>query len=874
MTKSRVGFYGVCVLVVAVAAAVWMRARHHPAAPTTPGPGRGSAHLPATVRGEAASSPARAQIVVSDGSGPVAGATVRLSHEGDVSIVQTGADGIARADALEPGEWALSASADGHEPAAATTRELRAGETTNVEIKLAAGGRSLSGIVTDASGGPIGGARIDAAKLDGSIQPSDAVASTLTGPDGHYKLSVAEGQLLVAASEPSYAPQSRYVEVGAAGGSADFQLVPGGVIEGIVRNAQSREPVAGAIVGAERDTPAMFGERSRHEATTGKDGRYRLAGLRPGAYELDAKATGVASSAPTLVGLGVAEQVTDIEILVGNAPSIRGVVVDESGTPAAGVAVSAFGGDDSAEATSDAKGAFVLDGLTAGRYTLVGRSERFLPGSSTKVEISMKDIDGVKVNVQRGLRIKGHVERRQVCEVQIDESGHGMDEMMMVSPTTTTADGEFELGPVRAGSIAIHARCPAGEQGDKHVEVAAGMPDVVVEVKPGASIAGRVVDGQGKPVAAVTVMAAATGSTERTTIVNGMMVGGVQAVTNARGEFELRGLAAGPYRLRVLDRGRPLPMKSEAKASVAALEKKTGVTITVDRPDGVIRGVVTGPDGKPLADAWVSLHQSLEDLVGSDAEMQHDADESRMVTVEERVDGGVSGGDLGGFAPVLTDANGAFEIHALPRVPWTVLAEAQAGKLRGRANRVVPDAQITIQALGVAELRGVVKPAPGVFSVELDGPTHAQRSFSAADGAFSFGRVDPGDYTVTVTSSAGNGTGRVKVLPGQPARIEITLAANAIVIGKLVDPRGTPLGGLPVAVVPDANDGSLKISLTGPPPTSNADGTFRLEAKAGLSAVLVLLPPRPVSKKGLPLEAGKTFDAGTITVEPGSPPKP
>ncbi|HSD87020.1 MAG TPA: carboxypeptidase-like regulatory domain-containing protein, partial [Kofleriaceae bacterium] len=266
-------------------------------------------------RADTAPSPARAQIAVTDSSGPVAGATVRLSHEGDVSIVQTGADGMARADALEPGGWAISAAADGHEPGAATTRELRAGETTKVDIKLAAGGRSLSGIVTDATGGPIGGARIDAAKLDGSIQPSDAVASTLTGPDGHYKLSVSEGQLLVAASEPSYAPQSRYVEVGAAGGSADFQLVPGGVIEGIVRDAQSREPVAGAIVGAERDTPAMFGERSRHEATTGKDGRFRLAGLRPGAYELDAKATGLASSAPTLVGLGVAEQVTDIEIL-------------------------------------------------------------------------------------------------------------------------------------------------------------------------------------------------------------------------------------------------------------------------------------------------------------------------------------------------------------------------------------------------------------------------------------------------------------------------------------------------------------------------------------------------------------------------------
>jgi hypothetical protein len=169
----------------------------------------------------------------------------------------------------------------------------------------------------------------------------------------------------------------------------------------------------------------------------------------------------------------------------------------------------------------------------------------------------------------------------------------------------------------------------------------------------------------------------------------------------------------------------------------------------------------------------------------------------------------------------------------------------------------------------VTELSGTVKPAPGVFTVELEGPTRAQRSFSG--DKFTFGRVDPGDYTVSVTSSAGNGRGMIKVKPGQAATIDIALASNAIVIGKLVDPAGKPLGGLPVAVIPDATDGSLKVELSGPPPMSAPDGSFRVEAKAGPSALLVLVPPRPVSKRGLVLEAGKTLDAGAITVEPPSP---
>src|SRR6185503_18593770 len=114
------------------------------------------------------------------------------------------------------------------------------------------------------------------ATLDGSVRPSDAVASTTTAADGKYKVTVAEGQLLVAASEASYAPQSRFVEVGASGATADFALVPGGVIEGIVRDEKTKEPAPGANVFAQRDSPAMLlGERAVHTATAGADGRFR-----------------------------------------------------------------------------------------------------------------------------------------------------------------------------------------------------------------------------------------------------------------------------------------------------------------------------------------------------------------------------------------------------------------------------------------------------------------------------------------------------------------------------------------------------------------------------------------------------------------------
>jgi hypothetical protein len=72
---------------------------------------------------------------------------------------------------------------------------------------LAPGGKPLTGLVTDATGGSVAGARVDAAGLGRIARASDAVATTMTGSDG-YKLTVAMGQLLVGVSNPDYAPQA------------------------------------------------------------------------------------------------------------------------------------------------------------------------------------------------------------------------------------------------------------------------------------------------------------------------------------------------------------------------------------------------------------------------------------------------------------------------------------------------------------------------------------------------------------------------------------------------------------------------------------------------------------------------------------------
>ncbi len=803
---------------------------------------------------------ARVVVAVTDAAGPVADAVVRCAATGgEVVIAQTGGDGTASVD-LAAGDWSIAASADGREPSAVTLAVV-AGRDAHVSLMLAMGGRTLTGTVTDVSGGAIRGARIDAARLDVNTKPGGAVAVAFTDGDGRYKLSVGSGLLLVAASHPEYAPQTRYVDLGPAGATANYSLVPGGVIEGVVRDVQTKQPVAGAAVRARHDASALdLAEANERIVKSDGDGKFRLAGLRPGAYELSAREGARNTRVPLRVGLGVGEQQSAIVVLIGPAATIRGKVIDEAGGPAAVVTVRAVNGyGEHGNATSDDAGRFVLEGLAQSRWLLQGTSERYLVAGNTIVELKTNDVDGIVVHVRRALEVKGHVEPRQVCDVALPEAeaDTGDPSARRESMTVTTSDsGEFRFAPLAPGKATVIARCRNGDEGAIDVTVAANASEHIVPVKPGGSIAGRIIDTAGKPVVGVTLSAElANDGVTMTTIVNSAVTSGFKAITSTGGVFEIRGLSAGSYRLYALDRGRPMKTKKGSKLVLGTAQHATGLDIVVERPAGTIRGTVTGPDGAPIADAWVALDQTVEDLLDS----LNTDDEPRRVAID-----GASTVDL---PPALSDARGRFELTNVPHGRYQVIAVAQAGKLRGRATDVTPDAEISIQLAVVGTLRGTVHGPRGpsdLFSVQLTGPTSDGRSFT--DGTFEFPRLDPGDYTIEVTSSDGMGRATAHVSTGGVASVDIALVAKSTVTGRLVDTHGKPVAGISVALNPDLPPDQLRVLLQELPPTSGSDGRFQVEGEAGKMMLVVLGRP-PMLKHGLSLEAGKTIDIGDVTLE-------
>jgi protocatechuate 3,4-dioxygenase beta subunit len=723
---------------------------------------------------------------------------------------------------------------------------------------LASGGRTLTGIVTDATGGPIAGARVDAAKLDHQTKAGRAVAVTFSDPAGHYKLSIGGGAILVAASHPEYASQERYVDLGASGATASFALVPGGVIEGVVRDAKTKQPVAGAVVrSGHAAAPLELAAENDRDVKADAAGKFRFAGLRPGGYELVARAGTRSSRTPVDIGLGVAEQQTDIVLLIDAAATLRGKVLDDSGAPAAKVSVRAFGDGETETTTSDAAGAFVFEGLAPGRWTLSGTSERLIADGRAIVPLAKSDVDGVVVRVRRGLEVTGHVEPREACDVEISKDE---PDDMRHETTTANADGTFHFAPFGPGKATLSARCPNGDQGTVDVVVSAGGGESVVRVAPGGSLEGHVVDTSGKPVEGVMVTAEIAG--DMTRFENGVVSSGFRAITSTGGAFEIGGLGAASYRLTVLEGGVPMKPKKAVKVALTAGQHATGVDLVIERSTGTIRGTVTGPDGAPVPDAWVSVHQNLFDQVA--ALRASDDDSPNRVSVNGEPIGGSE------LPPVLSDARGHFELTSLLRGKYQVVVEARSGKLHGGAADITPDAEIAVHLESVSSLAGSVHGPRGptdLFSVNVEGATMDDSGGgSFTDGAFSFPRVDPGDYTIEVTSTDGTGKATVHVAPNQAASVDIALVENGTVTGRVVDKTGKPISGVGAALIPDQAPGHLQISLHEEPPTTGPDGRFQVQGAPGTRTLVILGNP-PMPKRGVAVTAGTTNDVGDVTVD-------
>ena len=860
--------------------------------------------------------PTRASGIVNAQAGdPIEGALVILTsleeeadEERDPIFAISDAKGEWRLEGVASGRYSISASALGYLSGRLADVELQAeSENPGLDFALAAGGQRFHGQVSDVSGGEIEGAFVMVSPVRGLFGRGDGPAITARSDDqGRFEMQVPKGRQRIRVHHLDYTPKSAVMEFADGERERNFELTPMAVVEGIVINEADGARVPGAFVTVVREKelnlPGGHLSSIKEPLETVRadaEGAFRIRGLQSGTIALTAAAENLGSSEPTTLSLNIAEHREKVEVRVGEARSVRGIihVKGDPSQPIVGADIEVMGRAEGSSATSDEEGRFVLHGLSDGPTTISARARGFLPAfPGTRVNVS-KDAPEIELELDPGLAITGRVEPPEAARIRVsvDPSkmafgGPGSGRMMMLSAgssTQATPDGDFELAPVMPGPITLVAETDDGRAGKVELDVGEdGASDVVIRLEERASYAGQVVDARGKPVSDATVSLAKRQSKDRkvTLIVNGNNLGANASPTSESGEFEIRGLEAGDYDLSVNAPGLgtlawaqptdPKRPSAPIELTIAEGEARRGEVLSVEARSGIIRGQVVNDDGSAAPDVWVTA--ALQSGLEPEPEPEGEGSRSEMVMMVASGDDDASD-PMGALPPVLTDARGNFSIGGLRDGEYSLLAEAPGGAGRTKQRDIRPDATLRLELAPLASVSGAVQ-ASGMkvegALVQVSGPV--SRSGIVKNGRYEVERLDPGRYSIELTTLEGSASARFSVEAGERADVDLSVQALVRIRGRVVDSEGKPIAGASIMLAggppqdPNAPEGEerVEISISADSASEHRtddEGRFDIATPAGMRVLVVTdgSMPMPIAIKPV-MVGNEDVDVGDI----------
>ncbi len=467
--------------------------------------------------------------VLDEGGKPITGAVVEVRvytrESPELAAVSTDETGKAtfslpNNDEGKPAPAAFTAGAKDYSFASEISAEGKA-----VEIRLARG-QSWRGKVVDEQGAPLENARI---VIRGAMKfmdfgnslfiESDAIKalySASSQSDGTFEIAglPANKQLFYRVSLPGFAPLSS--QSGRVENPETFKLVRSGALRGRALDIVG-EPLAGIQVFATSRTASSM--EVSDQVPTDANGAFAIDGLPSGIYELHGDLTdAMPFLLSNLQGVRVVAGATATagEWRAIKGAEIRGLVRDAvTKKPVAGAHFAAQtkadekSGDDSAWATSDATGHFVLRVLPGNYRVRVGGAAPGYLRASTIQSAQPTDATPAQISfeLQSAPVVRG---------ITRDESGAPVKAQLLISPMgqplDTDAQGRWQYEPQDANDITFGG----GEDDDgyfeilspKRVDFPAKSPIVVtVRHKPWQSLAGRVVTPDGAPVEGAKVTA-------------------------------------------------------------------------------------------------------------------------------------------------------------------------------------------------------------------------------------------------------------------------------------------------------------------------------------------------------------------------------
>jgi protocatechuate 3,4-dioxygenase beta subunit len=784
--------------------------------------------------------------------GPIAGARVCVwaaSHEvrglddGRPSCTSSGADGRYRLDGLWPVAVNVDASAAEHRPQRWRPPgawmlwdpqiRLRPGQLRDgVDFELEGGGAKITGVVVDISGGEIEGALVSTSPGSLLDEPQVLVA---TDEQGRFELWSAPGTNRVFAAAEGYAESS--VPVLAPSAQVEVLLTPESILIGFVVHAQTGEPLADVTVATQE---AEYRSRPP-SARTDAEGRFRIAGLRPGSYKPIVRDDNFYGMAELSVQLGLGQASEPIEIRAHPATLIEARIV-EAGTDqgCGGCYVQLLRADTTRRifARGDEQGRVSVRGVLPGSYEVrldcIGMLED--DESPTLVVGSESTLDATW-EVRTGQAIRG---------VVVDDAGEPLADTMVTASMAerpregrahsaqgrTLADGSFEIAglPPSTYVLRVQADRPQPEpELQVTLERGSDRNDVRIELLPVAVIEGRVIDEHGAALGGVTVTTRSVGQRGRA----------ARTRTDDQGHFVFEHIKPGQVRVAAdEDRwGQPLraPGSTDDDEQGILVEAIAGgrasVELVVASLAGSIRGVVKDAHGVPVSDAFVEAARM------SDSATDNAADNLQNLRWN------------GGSRPSLTEVDGSFVIEGLASGRYMVLAQRRGGG-EAIAENVEAGAStgVLLTIVESGALAGVVTSpdggAPERFMVaardEAQG-LYFQDEFFRTEGRWELRELPAGDYELTAHATVGVAKTSVALAASDRVDdIELELPRRVSVTGRLVDAdTGAPVPDMVV------NIGDSGMSRRGKPPgkaLSDARGHFEVEGVAPGEADVVISP--------------------------------
>ncbi|WP_187345370.1 carboxypeptidase regulatory-like domain-containing protein [Cystobacter ferrugineus] len=408
---------------------------------------------------------------------------------------------------------------------------VRAGQTVrDVRIRLGPGAVLEGRVVARATGTAVAGASVSVIPSShfvsvGPVGSTGDAGRTVTDPTGHFALKgLTAGGYNLVVDAPGYSRLTRRGVMVAAGERfpLELQLEGTGTVEGHVRDSAGA-PLQGVRVGGGLRWAGGWGSAAA-EALTDAQGYYRLGGLSLGRMNLTANWEGAALGATQIVDVKE-EETARVDFTLERTGILEGVVRTERGSPPSEpVTVSVHPSapsssmvGQSARGSLDSTGRFRM-ALPPGSYRVMLLSDSRRLGGNPPVQ-SVEIEAGRTVQLELGwreesseaLRIKGLVLEpdgapspfaRVMISAEVFLNGGGMS-------TFTDEEGRFVFsheprGQPKAGLLKVTAR-NGGRSGETRQAIKEGEQEVVVTLRPGASVRGRVVRADGQPVRGFTV---------------------------------------------------------------------------------------------------------------------------------------------------------------------------------------------------------------------------------------------------------------------------------------------------------------------------------------------------------------------------------